>query len=173
MHQPAYMKAIPQQHRFRFHHLGIGDIQLGKKPEGIPGMQPFHVFTGKNSFRVLPNIDLYHVFNGVVRGTIEHDDPGIDLQHLFAGTNEGGFINRIFLYPQEANNRLAGRLSQLYGEPQTTAALTGTRDSWITASETAITLFSPANHITAHTVISFRFFHDLTALKEYIIEDKM
>lgn len=109
------MKAIPHPQRFRFHNLGIGDIQLGKKPEYIPGMLPFPSYTGKNNFRVYPDAAHYHVFNGTARGTIEKDDPGIDLRHLLTGTNESGFINRIFLYPQEANEQLAWRLSQLYG----------------------------------------------------------
>ncbi len=166
------MKAIPQQHSFRFHNLGIGDIQLGKKPGQIPGMLPFPSYTGKNKFRVYPDAAHYHVFNGIARGTIERDDPGIDLQHLFTGVNENGFINRIFLYPQEANEQLAWRLSQLYGEPSIGKAQAGTQNAWITESETEVTLFSPAENTSADMVISFRFFHDLPALKEYIIEGR-
>ncbi|PWV47607.1 hypothetical protein [Chitinophaga sp. S165] len=166
------MKAIPHQHSFRFHNLGIGDIQLGKKPGQIPGMLPFPSYTGKNKFRVYPDAAHYHAFNGIARGTIERDDPGIDLQHLFTGVNENGFINRIFLYPQEANEQLAWRLSQLYGEPSIGKAQAGTQNAWITESETEVTLFSPAANATAETVISFRFFHDLPALKEYIIEGR-
>lgn len=164
------MKAIPQQHRFRFHNLGIGDIQLGRKPEQIPGMLPFPSYTGRNNFRVYPDAAHYHAFNGIARCTIERDDPGIDLQHLFTGINENGFINRIFLYPQEANEQLAWRLSQLYGEPSMGNVQSGIQNAWITESETEVTLFSPADNKTANTVIAFRFFHDLTALKEYIIE---
>jgi hypothetical protein len=164
------MKAIPQQHRFRFHNLGIGDIQLGKKPGQIPGMLPFPSYAGKNKFRVYPDAVHYHAFNGIARGTIERDDPGIDLQHLFASVNENGFINRIFLYPQEANEQLAWRLSQLYGEPSIGKVRAGIQNAWVTESETEVILFSPAENVIADTVISFRFFHDLPALKEYIIE---
>lgn len=166
------MKAIPQQHSFRFHNLGIGDIQLGKKPGQIPGMLPFPSYAGKNQFRVYPDATHYHAFNGIARGTIERDDPGIDLQHLFTSVNENGFINRIFLYPQEANEQLAWRLSQLYGEPSIGKVHTGTQNAWVTESETEVTLFSPAGNATGDTVISFRFFHDLPALKEYIIEGR-
>ncbi|MCF6403799.1 hypothetical protein L3C95_12985 [Chitinophaga filiformis] len=164
------MKAIPHQHSFRFHNLGIGDIQLGKKPEQIPGMLPFPSYTGKNNFRVYPDAAHYHAFNGTARGTIEKDDPGINLQHLLTGINEDGFINRIFLYPQEANEQLAWRLSQLYGEPFTGKVQSGVQNTWITESETEVTLFNPADNNTADTVISFRFFYDFSALKEYIIE---
>lgn len=164
------MKAIPPSYSFRFHNLGIGEIQLGKKPEHIPGMLPFPSYNCKNRFRVYPDAAHYHAFTGNARGTIERDDTGIDLQYLFAGINEDGFINRIFLYPQEANEQLAWRLSRLYGEPSTGQAATGTKNAWITDSETEITLFSPADDKTADMVIAFRFFHDLPALKEYIIE---
>ncbi len=164
------MKAIPHQHSFRFHNLGIGDIQLGKKPEQIPGMLPFPSYAGKNNFQVYPDAAHYHAFNEKARGTIEKDDPGIDLQHLFTGINENGFINRIFLYPLEANEQLAWRLSQLYGEPFIRNSQAGIRNTWITESETEVTLFSPAANQTASTVISFRFFYDFPALKEYIIE---
>jgi len=166
------MKLHPQQqHSFRFHNLGIGEIQLGKKPEHIPGMLPFPSYTGKNHFRVYPDDAHYHAFNGMAKGTIERDDPGIELQYLIAGINEDGFINRIFLYPQAANEQLAWRLSQLYGEPFTGRKETGISNTWITESETEITLFSPADNYHK-TVIAFRFFHDLPALKEYIVEGR-
>lgn len=166
------MKAIPHQHSFRFHNLGIGDIQLGKKPEQIPGMLPFPSYNGKNNFVVYPDAAHYHAFNGIAKGTIEKDDPGIDLQHLFTGINDNGFINRIFLYPQEANEQLAWRLSQLYGEPLIGKGQSGVQNTWITTSETEVTLFNPSDHKTVNTVISFRFFYDFPALKEYIIEGR-
>jgi hypothetical protein len=166
------MKAIPQQHSFRFHNLGIGDIQLGKKPEHITGMLPFSSYAGKDHFRVYPNAAHYHAFNGAARGTIERDDPGILLRHLLAGINEAGFINRIFLYPQEANEQLAWRLSQLYGEPLIGKAQAGIQNAWITDSETEVTLCHPPSNQTGETVIAFRFFHDLSALKEYIIQGR-
>lgn len=166
------MKPHPQQqHRFRFHNLGIGEIQLGRKPEHIPGMLPFPSHTSKNHFRVYPDDAHYHAFSGTAKGTIERDDPGIELQYLITGINDGGFINRIFLYPQQANDQLAWRLSQLYGEPFTGKTGAGIRNAWITESETEITLFSPANNDKG-MVIGFRFFHDLPALKEYIVEGR-
>lgn len=172
MDQPVYMKASSQQHNFRFHNLGIGDIQLGRKPEQIPALVPFQRYSRKNSFIVSPNPSLYQFFNGDVKVMIENDDPGLALQHLFTSINEYGFINRIFLYTRKTNERLAGRLSQLYGEPKMRKAGQGTQNVWVTESETEITLFSPLFDPDINQVISFRFFHDLPALKEYIIEGR-
>lgn len=166
------MKASPKQHNFRFHNLGIGDIQLGRKPEQIPALLPFQRFSRKNNFIVSPNPSFYRVFNGEVKVLIENDDPGLTLQHLFTGVNEYGFINRIFLYTSRTNERLAGRLSHLYGEPRMRRAGTGTQNVWLTGSETEITLLSPLFDPVINQVISFRFFHDVSALKEYIIEGR-
>jgi hypothetical protein len=168
------MKATPQQHSFRFNHLGIGDIQLGKRPEQLTGMLPFDHFTGRHTFDVFPSTSLYHVFDGDLKCTIESRDTGLELRHLFASTNENGYINRIFLYPREVNDHLASRLSQLYGEPevsQSTVAgkLVGTQSFWITEGETEVSLFSPVYDTTLNTVISFRFFYDFPALKDYLI----
>ena len=168
------MKPTPQQHSFRFNHLGIGDIQLGKRPEQLTGMLPFDHFMGKQAFEVMPATSLYHVFDGDLRCTIESRDTGIELRHLFAATNQNGFINRIFLYPCLVNNHTAERLSQLYGEPEvsnTTVAgkLTGTQHCWATEGETAISLFSPVCDTAVNTVISFRFFYDTPAAKDYMI----
>ena len=105
------MKPTPQQHSFRFNHLGIGDIQLGKRPEQLSGMLPSDHFLGK-----------HHVFDGDLRCTIESRDTGIELRQLIAATNEDGFINRIYLYPRLMNDHLAERFSQLYGEPKDSKA---------------------------------------------------
>lgn len=168
------MKPTPQQHSFRFNHLGIGDIQLGKRLKQLAGMLPFDHFAGKHTFDVLPATSLYHVFDGDLRCTIESRDAGIELRHLFAATNESGFINRIFLYPRQVNDHLAERLSQLYGEPKVSKAtvagkLIGTQHFWITEGETEVSLFNPVYDISINTVISFRFFHDTPAAKDYII----
>jgi hypothetical protein len=164
------MKPTPQQHSFRFNHLGIGDIQLGKKPEQLTGMLPFDHFTGKHAFDVLPATSLYHVFDGDLRCTIESRDTGIELRHLIAATNEKGFINRIFLYPRQGNNHLAERFSQLYGEPKESKAtvagkLIEKQDYWVTEGETEISLFSAA----VDSVIAFRFLYDTMAAKDYMI----
>ncbi|QHS60558.1 hypothetical protein [Chitinophaga agri] len=164
------MKALPPQHSFRFHNLGIGEIQLGKKPEKVPGMLPFPTYGSKDFFRIHPNEAHYHAFAGNAKGMIERDDTGIDLRHLITSMNESGFINRIFLYPQGQIAQLACRLSQLYGEPFAYKLPAGVRNVWITNSETEITLFTPEGNAIRDTVITFRFFHDLVALKEYIIE---
>lgn len=166
------MKAIPPQSSFRFHNLGIGEIQLGKKPEHVPGMLPFPSYASKDLFRVYPDEAHYHAFAGIAKGIIERDDKGIDLQHLIISMNESGYINRIFLYPLALGEQLACRLSQLYGDPFTDKMPTGIRNVWVTNSETEITLFSPADGKIPGTVIAFRFFHDLVALKEYIIEGR-
>jgi hypothetical protein len=168
------MKPTPQQHSFRLNHLGIGDIQLGKRPESLSGMLPFDHFMGKHTFDVFPATSLYHVFDGDLKCTIESRDTGLELRHLFASTNEEGFINRIFLYPREVNKHLASRLSQLYGEPKickSTVAgkLVGTQSLWVTDGETEVSLFSPVYDTTINTVISFRFFYDVPALKDYLI----
>jgi hypothetical protein len=168
------MKPTPQQHSFRFNHLGIGDIQLGKRPEQLTGMLPFDHFIGKHAFSVLPATSLYHVFDGDLRCTIESRDTGIALRNLMASTNENGFINRIFIYPVQVNDHLAGRLSQLYGEPKVTKAtvagkLVGTAHVWITEGETEVSLFSPVYDTAINTVISFRFFYDIPAAKDYTI----
>ncbi|SFD09661.1 hypothetical protein SAMN05518672_101452 [Chitinophaga sp. CF118] len=168
------MKPTPQQHCLRLNHLGIGDIQLGKRPEQLPDMLPFDHFVGKHTFDVMPAASLYHVFDGDLRCTIESQDTGIVLSHLFAATNENGFINRIFLYTREVNGHLAERLSQLYGEPNVSKAtvagkLIGTHNSWITEGETEVSFFSPVYDTTTSTVISFRFFYDFPALKDYMI----
>jgi hypothetical protein len=153
------MKPTPQQHSFRFNHLGIGDIQLGKRPEQLSGMLPFDHFLGT-----------HHVFDGDLRCTIESRDTGIELRHLIAATNEDGFINRIFLYPRLSNNHLSERFSQLYGEPTDSKAtvagkLIGMHDCWITEGDTEISLFNA----TAGSVISFRFLYDTTAARDYMI----
>lgn len=167
------MKPTPQQHSFRFNHLGIGDIQLGKRPERLSGMLPFDHFTGKAAFEVFPATSLYHVFDGDLRCTIESRDTGIALRQLLAATNENGFINRIFLYPTLVNKHTAERLSQLYGEPKVTTTLggelSGTQYSWVTEGETEISFFSPVNTTAVNTVISFRFFYDTPAAKDYMI----
>jgi hypothetical protein len=167
------MKPTPQQHSFRFNHLGIGDIQLGKRPEQLSGMLPFDLFTGKHTFDVSSATSLYHVFDGDLKCTIESRDSGLELRHLFASTNENGFINRIFLYPREVNNHLAGRLSHLYGEPKVSLATVsgklGTQSLWVTEGETEVSLFSPVYHTSISTIISFRFFYDFSALKDYLI----
>jgi hypothetical protein len=168
------MKPTPQQHSFRFNHLGIGDIQLGKRPEQLAGMLPFDDFTGKHTYDVLPAASLYHVFDGDLRCTIESRDTGVALRHLFAATNESGFINRIFIYPSQVNAHLAERLSQLYGEPKVSKAtvagkLVGTQHFWVTEGETEVSLFSPAYDVTVNTVISFRFFYDAPAARNYMI----
>ena len=168
------MKPAPQQHSFRFNHLGIGDIQLGKRPEQLTGMLPFDHFEGRSTFDVLPATSHYHVFEGDLKCTIESRDTGIALRHLFASTNENGFINRIFLYPADVNIHLAERLSQLYGEPvvektMVAGKLVGTQHCWVTEGETEVSLFSPVYDTSVSTVLSFRFFYDLSALKNYIV----
>jgi hypothetical protein len=168
------MKPTPQQHSFRFNHLGLGDIQLGKRPEQLTGMLPFDHFMGKHTFDVLPATSLYHVFDGDLRCTIESRDSGIELRHLIAATNENGFINRIFLYPRQVNHHLAERFSQLYGEPKvskTTVAgkLIGTQHFWITEGETEVSLFNPVYDAAVTTVISFRFFYDMPSARDYMI----
>jgi hypothetical protein len=72
------------------------------------------------------------------------------------------------------NKHLASRLSQLYGEPKickSTVAgkLVGTQSLWVTDGETEVSLFSPVYDTTINTVISFRFFYDVPALKDYLI----
>lgn len=146
------MKPSSQQHSLRLNHLGIGDIQLGKKPGQLPGMLPVES-------------SLYHVFDGDLTFTIESRDTGIELRNLFAATNESGFINRILLYADKPDHHLTERLSQLYGEPATgqfavAGKLAGIKDCWLTDGETEVSLFTPVYDTTMSTVISFRFFYD-------------
>jgi hypothetical protein len=157
---PAHMKSSSQPTHFRFHNLGIGDIQLGRKPGHIPGMLPFNLYTGKHHFSVSPHANMYHVFSRPIRCTIERKDSGIALSHLFAGVNENGFINRLFIYPDQPGFQLATRLSHLYGEP-------AAQNNWVTESDTEITL--QTSNALLQTVIGFRFLYDVTALKEYAV----
>ncbi|SFW69679.1 hypothetical protein [Chitinophaga sancti] len=152
------MESSSQPNHYRLHHLGIGDIQLGRRPGHIPGMLPFNLYTGRHHFSVSPHGGLYHVFNRPIRCTIEHKDSGIDLSHLFAGVNENEFINRLFIYPDRPGFQLATRLSNLYGEP--TAF-----NNWVTESDTEITLRT--SDALLQTVIGFRFLYDMTALRDY------
>ncbi|WP_343668076.1 hypothetical protein [Chitinophaga sp.] len=155
------MKSASQPNQFRLHNLGVGDIQLGRKPGHIPGMLPFNLYTGKHHFSVTPHASLYHVFNRPIKCTIEHKDSGIALSHLFAGVNENGFINRLFIYPDHPGFQLAARLSHLYGEP-------ATPNNWVTDSDTEITL--QTSNGVLETVIAFRFLYDMAALKEYGVQ---
>ena len=165
------MKSSSKNNHYRFHNLGLGDIQLGRMPGQIPGMLPFKHFIGRQHFTVTPHAGLYHVFNGQISGTIEQKDKGIDLRHVFAGVNEYGFINRLFLYPMYAGFQLATRLSQLYGEPrhQEEDNEVSTHNSWVTDSETEITLHCPVTNAVLHTVIAFRFLYDVSALRDYAV----
>jgi len=156
------MKPTPQQHSFRLNHLGIGDIQLGKRPSGLPCLLPFDT------------APLYHVFDGDLKCTIESRDTGIVLRHLFVSTNDCGFINRIFLYPEQVNHHLSERLSQLYGEPDTgqysvDGKLAGMQECWVTEGETEVSLFTPVYNSTLTTVICFRFFYDVSCAKDDMI----
>ena len=80
------------------------------------------------------------------------------VRRAFAGVNENGFINRLFIYPDQPGFQLATRLSHLYGEP-------AAQNNWVTESDTEITL--QTSNALLQTVIAFRFLYDVTALKEY------
>jgi hypothetical protein len=111
------MPVPPTEQGHLFHTLGIGPFQLGKKPQHIAGLVPLTVYRNRHLFMVLPDRSRFYIYDGVFKGRLENQQTAIDIRYLLAGTNEDGFINSIFIYPLQVNNRIADRLSQVYGEP--------------------------------------------------------
>lgn len=168
------MQVPPTEQDHLFHTLGVGPIQLGKKPQHVAGLIPLPDYKNKHLFMVLPDVSRFYIFNGVLKGKLMNQQNAIDIRYLLAGTNEDGFINSIFVYPLQVNNRIADRLSQIYGEPNVGLGSIGgkavnTHHFWVTEGETEICYVGPSQKAREMAVIVFRFFYDLEALKHFTI----
>ena len=168
------MQVPPTEQGHLFHTLGVGPIQLGKKPRHIAGLIPLSTYTNKHLFMVLPDAGRFYIYDGVLKGRLENQHTAIDIRYLLAGINEEGFINTIFVYPLQVNNHIADRLSQVYGEPNIGLDSIGGKavsghHFWVTEAETEICYVGPSEKAREMAVIVFRFFYDLDALKHFMI----
>ena len=168
------MQVPPAEQDHLFHILGVGPIQLGKKPSHVAGLIPLPNYKHQHLFMVLPDASRFYIYNGALKGRLEKQHHAIDIRYLLAGTNEEGFINSIFVYPLQVNNHIADRLSQVYGEPNVGLGRIGgktvnTHHFWVTEGETEICYVGPAQKAREMAVIVFRFFYDLEALKHFTI----
>jgi hypothetical protein len=168
------MQVPPTEQDHLFHTLGVGAIQLGKKPQHVAGLIPLSAFRDKHHFMVLPDVNRFYIYDGTLKGRLLNQHAAIDIRYLLAGTNEEGFINSIFIYPLQVNNHIAERLSQVYGEPNIglgsiEGKTVNTHHFWVTEGETEICYVGPAQKAREMAVIVFRFFHDLDALKHFTI----
>lgn len=168
------MQVPPAEQSHLFHILGIGPIQLGKKPQHVAGLVPLPTYRHKHLFMVLPDVSRYYVYDGALKARLESQHTAIDIRYLLAGVNEEGFINSIFVYPLQVNSRIAERLSQVYGEPNVGLEghgrkVVNTHHFWVTEGETEICYVGPSQEAREMAVIVFRFFYDLDALKHFTI----
>lgn len=168
------MQVPPTEQGHLFHTLGVGPIQLGKKPQHIAGLIPLPTYRNKHLFMVLPDVSRFYIYDGALQGRLENQHTAIDIRHLLTGTNEDGFINSIFIYPLQVSNRIPDRLSQVYGEPNVGLESIGgktinSHHSWVTEGETEIRYAAPSERARKMAVIVFRFFYDLEALKHFTI----
>lgn len=168
------MQVPPTEQSHLFHTLGVGPIQLGKKPQHVAGLTPLTTYRHRHLFMVLPDVSRFYVYDGALKGRLERQQTDIDIRYLLAGINEEGFINSIFVYPLQVNSRIADRLSQVYGEPNVGQGSFGrkavnTHHFWITEGETEICYVGPSQEAREMAVIVFRFFYDLDALKHFTI----
>lgn len=168
------MQVPPTEQGHFFNALGIGPIQLGKKPQHVAGLAPLTTHRDRHHFMVLPDVARFYVYDGALKGQLENQLTAIEIRYLLAGTNENGFINSIFIYPMQVNNHIADRLSQIYGEPN--AGLGNIKPTartnhhfWVTKGETEICYVGPSQKVHEMAVIVFRFFYDLDALRHYTI----
>ncbi|WP_298737700.1 hypothetical protein [uncultured Chitinophaga sp.] len=168
------MPVPPAEQSHLFHTLGVGPIQLGKKPQHVAGLIPLSECRHRHLFMVLPDVSRFYIYNGALKGRLENQQTDIDIRFLLAGINEVGFINSIFVYPLQVNNRIADRLCQIYGEPDVglgspNGKAPHTRHFWVTEGETEICYLGSSQETGETAVIVFRFFYDLDALKHFTI----
>ncbi|HEY1201833.1 MAG TPA: hypothetical protein VGE79_12665 [Niastella sp.] len=168
------MQVPPAEQSHLFHTLGVGAIQLGKKPQHVAGLIPLPTYRHRKLFMVLPDMNRFYIYDGALQGRLENQHTAIDIRYLLAGINEEGFINSIFVYPLQVNKHIAGRLCQVYGEPSIGLSGPGrkagnTHHFWVTEGETEICYVAPSQEAREMAVIVFRFFYDLDALKHFTI----
>ena len=156
------MKVPPTEQEHVFHALGIGAIYLGKKPAHIAGLVPLSSYHHRHHFMVLPDVNRFYVYDGLLKGRLPQQQTAIDIRYLLAGVNEEGYINSIFVYPMQMNDHMAARLSQVYGEPSVGLGAMGGQ----------ICYTGPAQKAREVAVIVFRFCYDLHAQHHFTISLK-